>query len=102
MYKNRFFNWTGYLFLAPGSAPVNLTAEAQSASSILVKWQVSSLTLFLLKPKVISLCHQYRARPACTYCSLTRLYTVGWTSFHLDIPKNDNGQCQNWEVDYSI
>ena len=30
-------------------------------------------------------------------CSLTRLYTVGWpfSSSHLDIPKNDNGQFQN-------
>ena len=35
-------------------------------------------------------------------CSLTRLYTVGWltSSFHLDIPKNDNGQFQKYIVDY--
>ena len=32
------------------------------------------------------------ARP----CSLARLYTIGWptSSSHLDISKNDNGQCQ--------
>ena len=38
---------------------------------------------------VISLCHQYRARPDCIPSSLTRLYTVGWptSSSHLDIPK---------------
>ena len=41
------------------------------------------LTLILLEPKVINLCHQYRARPACMD------YTVGWQTScsHLDIPK---------------
>ena len=49
------------------------------------------LTLILLEPKVISLCHQYGARPAC---SLTRLYTVvlPTSNFHPNIPINDNGQ----------
>ena len=53
------------------------------------------LILFLLEPKVTSLCPGQPARP----CSLTRSYTVGWRnpSFHLDIPKNDK-----WNVDYSI
>ena len=39
----------------------------------------------------------------CT-CCLTRLYTVGCTtsSSHLNIPKNDNGQFQKWNVDKSI
>ena len=52
---------------------------------------VITLTLILPIPKVISICHQYRARPACTSCSLSRLYTVGWpsSSFHCDIPKTD-------------
>ena len=27
---------------------------------------ISDLTLFLMEPKVISICHQCRARPACT------------------------------------
>ena len=41
-----------------------------------------SLTLMLLEPKVISLCHQYRARLDCT---------VAWPTLScpLDIPKND-------------
>ena len=52
-----------------------------------VKWWVTeaehlvtqinwALTLILPTPKAISLCHQYKARPACIPCSLTRLYTV--------------------------
>ena len=53
------------------------------------------LTLILLTPKVTSLCHHYRARPARTsmqsdqalYCWLTNFFT----SLHLDIPENGNG-----------
>ena len=32
------------------------------------------------------------------------VHSVGWptTSFHLDIPKYENGQCQKWKVDHSI
>ena len=43
--------------------------------------------LFLLESKVISLCHQYRARPACT-------------SMHSDqfLSKNDNGQFQKLKL----
>ena len=63
------------------------------------------LTLTLLEPKVISLCHQYiePGQPAQP-CSLTRLYTVGSSasSSHIYIPKNDNGQCQKCKMDYSI
>ena len=33
---------------------------------------------------------------------LTRLYTVGWSTPHLDIPKNDNGQFRKWKLNYSI
>ena len=64
--------------------------------------QCRPLTLSLLEPKVVSLCHQYRSRPACQ--SRTRLYTVGrpTSSSHLDIPINDNRQFQKWMVDYSI
>ena len=39
-----------------------------------------NLTLILLEQKVISLCHQYRARPACTFVQ------------SVDILNNDNGQ----------
>ena len=58
------------------------------------------LALILLKLKVISLFRQYKARPACS----SVLYTVCWptSSFHLDIPENDNGYCQKWKVDYHI
>ena len=52
------------------------------------------LTLILLKPKMISNCHQYRARPCTAHtCSLTRLNTVGWptSNSHLDTPTFDNG-----------
>ena len=63
------------------------------------------LTLILPTPKVINLCHQYRARPVCTsmqsdlapHCWLTNLKVS-----HLDIPKNDNRQFQKCELDYSI
>ena len=54
------------------------------------------LTLILLEVKVTGLCQP-------TYlCSLTRLYIFGWPASHHDIPKDDNRQCQNWKVDYSI
>ena len=54
------------------------------------------LTVILLEPKVLSICHQYTARPAQTsvqsdqalYCWLTNFY-------HLDIPKIETGQFQN-------
>ena len=57
----------------------------------------------LLPKKSQSLCHQYRAGPACT--SVTRLYTVGWlTLFYMysDIPKNDNGQFKtgSWIIQF--
>ena len=61
-----------------------------------------SLTLILLELIVISLCHQYRARPACTsmrydqalYCWLILISTL---YCYIDIPKNDNGQFQKRE-----
>ena len=58
-------------------------------NNVLILCQV---TLILLEAKVISLCHQYRTRPACTS------YTVGWptSSSHLDISINDNGQFLSW------
>ena len=46
------------------------------------------VTLNLLKPKVINFCHQYRTRPASQTPS----------SFHLDIPKIDNGQHQKCQM----
>ena len=58
-----------------------------------------SWALIQLEVKAVSLCHQYRASPACTYpCSANRFCTAGWptSSCHLDIPTNDNGQFQNW------
>ena len=45
-----------------------------STAEIIIKSKL--LTLILLEAKVISLCHQYKARPACTPDSLTRLNTV--------------------------
>ena len=64
------------------------------------------LTLILLEPKVISLCHQYTARPACTsvksdhtlYCLTDQLHVIT----HLDISKYDKGEFQKWKVEYSI
>ena len=46
------------------------------------------LAINLPKPKLISLCHQYRARPVSTICSLSRLYTDGWptSSSHQGFP----------------
>ena len=35
------------------------------------------LTLILLETKVTSLCHQYRARPACTFLQSDQVYTYG-------------------------
>ena len=47
------------------------------------------LNLFLMKPNVISFCHQIDPGQPAHQCSLTRLYTVGWptSSTHLDITK---------------
>ena len=56
------------------------------------------LTLILLELKVISLCHQHRARPACTagQSDQTLYYWLLWTSnSYLGIPKIDNGQFRN-------
>ena len=44
-----------------------------------------------------SLCHKYRARTVCT-----SVLSDQAPSFHLDIPKNDNGQYQKFKMDYSI
>ena len=59
-----------------------------------IQWKNSSgqnytLTLILLEPKVISLCHQYRAKPVFTSMQSDRLYTVGrpTLSSHLHVPK---------------
>ena len=63
-------------------------------------WQFF-LTLILSELKVVSLCHQYRARQACTsvQSDQTLYYKNGWpsSSSHLDIPKNDNGQFPKWK-----
>ena len=45
------------------------------------------LTLILLEPKVISFCHQYRARRVWLGCILLASY--------LEIPKTNNGKSQN-------
>ena len=62
------------------------------------------LILILLEPKIISLCHQYRARPACISVPSDQAFFVSCpsSSFHLDIPKYDNRQFQKWKIDYSI
>ena len=52
------------------------------------------LTLILPTPKVMRLCHQYRARPACTSLQADQaLYCWLTSGFHLDISKYNNGQC---------
>ena len=66
------------------------------------------LNLTPLEPKVITLCYQYSARPACTsvqsdhaiYCWLNNFkFSI---DIRLDIPKNNKGDFQTWKVDYSI
>ena len=56
------------------------------------------LTLLLLEPNVISICQQYRARPACTSMQ-TDMALYRWpTNFkldHLDIPKIIMRSCKN-------
>ena len=62
------------------------------------------LTLTMLEPKLIRLCHQCRARSAWTsilsdqtlHCLLTNF------KFFLDFPKINNIQLQKWKVDKSI
>ena len=62
-------------------------------------------TFILLIPKVISLCNQYRAWPDCTSVQSDQaLYWLltNFSSFHFDVPKNDNGPFQKWNGDYLI
>ena len=61
-------------------------------SEIFYLYRSVILTLMLLEPKDFATNIQ-SGQPA-------HLYYL--SSFHLDIPKNDNGQFQNWNVDYSI
>ena len=62
----------------------------------------SSLILtLLLKPKVISLCHQ-ASLLFHEVCSGFILLADQLSSSHFNIPKNDNGKFQKWKVDYSI
>ena len=71
----------------------------------LINKKLRLLTFILLEPKVISLCHQFRARPACTSVQSDQLpITVDWptSSWHLNILRTGNGQCQKWKVDYSF
>ena len=57
--------------------------------TVLLKF--SFLTLILLEPKAISLCHQYSARPACTSMQSDQDETILLADqlqrFHPDIPK---------------
>ena len=63
------------------------------------------LTFILLELKVIGHCHQYRARPACTYVQFDQALYCWLTNFKFstfDILKTDNGEFQKWMADYSI
>ena len=44
-----------------------IIAEIDAISMAIMPINGATLTLILLGPKVISLCQQYRARPACTF-----------------------------------
>ena len=64
-------------------------------------WSLGYLTLILLKPKVISLCHHYTARPACTsvqsdqtlYWWLTNLKVFTWKSLlKMIMDRSKNGK----------
>ena len=67
----------------------------------LVPHTVLLLTLNLLEQKMISLCHHYRARSACTSVQSDQALNSWLTNFmlHFDTPKNDNGQFQKWKMD---
>ena len=55
----------------------------------------TELNPYPAEPKVICFCHQYRARPACTSMKSDQALYCWLAKFkYLDIPKNDNGQCQ--------
>ena len=59
----------------------------------------------MLEQKVISFCYQYKRRPACTSMKSDQTLRLPLadqlSSSHLDISKNDNGECQKWKMDYS-
>ena len=66
---------------------------------------VQLLTLILPNPKVTSLCHQYRARPACTSGQSDQaIYTVGrqTSCFYLDMPKiiMDSSKNVRWIIPF--
>ena len=56
--------------------PLVLLGHQQSPKCVMMS-QFTVLNLILPTPKVISLCHQYRAGPACTIGHSDHLYTVG-------------------------
>ena len=72
--------------------------EVEQLEVFLQMYEKVLFTLILSEPKVISLCHQYRARWACTsmqsdqalYCWLINLKFSFW------YPLYDNRQFQNW------
>ena len=49
------------------TAHVRLDIAAQDKHAHVIKLYACYLTTILLETKVLSFCHQYRARPACTY-----------------------------------
>ena len=68
--------------------------------SIIICTQSYYLTLILLEPKAISLCHQYSARPACTfvqsdqalYCYLTTFQVLVLISLKMIMGSSKNGR----------
>ena len=57
--------------------------------------------LILQEPKMISLCHQYRARPAYTTMQSDHANVQCWPtilSSHLDMPKNDSSKNERWNT----
>ena len=84
---------------------MNMTHEIYHRNTFLSLYYEKTFTLILilLGPKVISLCHQNRARPACVPMQSDQaVYHFADQIIILISLKNDNGQYQKWKVDYSI
>jgi hypothetical protein len=79
---------------------MTLTILTYDKSFVYIYYRLSILlALILPEPEVTNLCRYDRVRPACISAESDQ--TVGQLTlkFELDIPKTDNGQFQNWQLD---
>ena len=58
------------------------------------------LTLTLLVPKMINICHQYRARPTCTFVQSDKVLCIILLADYLDVPKMIMESSKRWIIPF--